>query len=78
MVFILYARLYYPQAKNANQLLQQAQDYCGRRDITLKELEKEGAYQFSGNKVFQDVYLKAGVVTITLDTTKTDQDKFLL
>ena len=52
--------------------------YTGLYELTIKDIEKEGAYQFSKNKIFQDVYLKAGVVNLTLDTTKTDYDKFLM
>jgi hypothetical protein len=79
IVFILYARLYYPQVTNADELLVEVRKYTGRDDITLEDLvEKEGVYQFSKKKVFQDIYLKAGVVTLTLDNTKTDYDKFLV
>ena len=64
---------------NANELLKEARTYTGRTDLTIESLiEKEGAYQFSNKKAFQDIYLKAGVVTLTLDNAKTDYEKILL
>lgn len=78
IVFILYARIYYPKVSTLNELLEQVRKYTGQYELTIKDIEKEGAYQFSKNKIFQDVYLKAGVVNLTLDTTKTDYEKFLM
>ena len=53
---------------NANELLKEARTYTGRTDLTIESLiEKEGAYQFSNKKAFQDIYLKVGVVTLTLE-----------
>ena len=61
------------------ELLDKTKKYTGRSNLTIEDLlEKEGVYQFSKNKIFQDVYMKVGVINLTLDTTKTEYDKFLL
>ena len=78
IVFILYARVYYPQARTKEELVKYAKEYTKRNDLTMDELlKKEGVYQFSRDRIFQDIYLKAGVVNLTLENTKTDNDKLL-
>lgn len=52
IVFILYARLYYPQASSMGELANQAKKYTGRSNLTELDLEKEGVYQQSKNKIF--------------------------
>lgn len=56
IVFILYARLYYPQVGSITELLDLARRKSGRSNMTLPELESEGVFQFSKGKVFRDVY----------------------
>ena len=52
IVFILYARLFYPQVSSLTELLELAKKRTGRCNMTLANLEKEGVFQQSKNKVF--------------------------
>ena len=53
VVFILYARIYYPQVTDTATLLKETKKYTGRNNLIMEDLlEKEGVYQFSKNKIF--------------------------
>jgi hypothetical protein len=77
VVLTLYGRLYYPQVNSRASLLEFARKELGDPNLTESCLEKIGAFQLSKHtKVFQDVYLKAGVVTI--DSQRQNWDQMLV
>lgn len=74
VVFVLYGRIYYPEIKSREELLREAKK-AGFSDS--ESLSDFGSFQHSNHiKTFQDVYLKAGV--LSLDCTRPAMENFLV